>query len=582
MVKHYPVPDISGKIFFVAPDGDSMETGLSAERPTNLRQAIEKASGGDVIILRGGIYRIGNLIFNQGITLQPFGDEHPVLKGTFEAKVWKQQDNGLWITHWEYLFPDRPQNWWRRYRHGQSTPLHRFNNDMVFVDGKFLQSAGWEGELDENNFYIDYETGLVYLAIDPRDKLVEITAFDIGLHRIIGNCYGRNSDSIGPVIRGIEFTQYAFRAIEIDGIEPQGLSDEADHGKDVVGTVLENCEISYASRVGAFLRGDSLKILNCKVSNTGTEGIYIVGSSDALLEKNIFTRNNIENIEGYYASAVKIFNQSYRVTCRDNLVTDLPNSTGIWYDVGNVDGVFINNWIEGVGDIHKKFHDDYVWPSDNGFYFEISKGVICAGNVFVNCDHGACIYNSSDARIYNNTFINSIVAIGRTSRGDNVDHFGWHPTTGPGVEERDGHEFVNNLMVADENFQKPLLFVWDTLCGRINTPHLKIMDHNVYVRKSEKNKYPLILWSPSDNEKCQQGFELPEDLNEKYPQFSASSRYYPATKIQVFKSVDLNNYQLLESFPGVDAGEIIPADIVHILDIKKQYQGYVGAYNIQE
>ena len=63
----------------------------------------------------------------------------------------------------------------------------------------------------------------------------------------------------------------------------------------------------------------------------------------------MFSRNNIEDITGYYPAAVKIFNQTHRVTCRDNLIYDLPISNGIWYDVGNVDGRFLNNWVEGVG-----------------------------------------------------------------------------------------------------------------------------------------------------------------------------------------------------------------------------------------
>jgi len=37
------------------------------------------------------------------------------------------------------------------------------------------------------------------------------------------------------------------------------------------------------------------------------------------------------------------------------------------YDVGNRDGVIINNWIEGAND---------------GFFFEISRGATVAGNVF--------------------------------------------------------------------------------------------------------------------------------------------------------------------------------------------------------
>lgn len=580
--RFYELPQVDGQIYYIAPDGNKEEPGINPDQPTTIEAVIRKAETGDAIILRGGIYRTGNLVFNQGITLQAYANEHPVLKGTYIATEWEKQENGIWVTSWKHLFPSKPQSWWRRYRHGHNTPQHRFNNDMVFVDGRFLQSAGWEGELDDNSYYIDYESGLVYLSIDPTDKLIEITAYDVGLHRVIEDCYGRSSDSIGPIIRGIKFTQYAYRAIEIDGNEPVGLSDELNHGNDVVGTVLENCEISYCSRVGAFLRGDSLKVLNCKVSNTSIEGLYIIGSSDVLLEKNLFTKFNIENISEYYATAVKIFNQCYRVTCRDNMITDIINACGIWYDVGNVNGVFINNWIENVGDISREFHDDRIWPSDNGFYFEISKGVICAGNVFVNCDHGVCIYNSCDAKIYNNTFVNSVVAFGRTARGDNIDHFGWHPTTGPGVEERHGHIFMNNLLTADGSFQRPLLFVWDTLCGRINTPHFSQLNNNAYARASQENLYPLILWSPFENEKCQQGFDYLEDLNKIYPRFSSNSKYYTLSAPQIFQDIDAADYTPLKTFPGSDIAIKLPDEISKAMGIDKRNTKYTGAYPISD
>jgi hypothetical protein len=188
----------------------------------------------------GGIYRTGNLILNQGITIQPYADEQPVLKGTYVADKWESLGNGLWTTKWTRLFPSSPDTWWRRNREGKKTPLHRFNNDMVLVDGKFLQAVGWEGEVDENTFYIDYDAGVVYIGIDPTDRLVEITAFDIALFRTIGECHGKKSDRKGPKIRGITFTQYAYSALEVEGKYPEGLSNEANHGKDVVGTTLEH------------------------------------------------------------------------------------------------------------------------------------------------------------------------------------------------------------------------------------------------------------------------------------------------------------------------------------------------------
>jgi len=576
VIQNYELPKVTGKIYYVAPDGKAEQTGETLSAPTTIEAAIERVKSGDVIVMRGGTYRTGNLILNQGITFQPYKDEQPILKGTYVADKWQSQRYGLWTTSWTRLFPSKPADWWQRLREGKLTPLHRFNNDMVFVDGKFLQSAGWEGEVDENSFYINYETGLVYIGFDPKDHLIEITAFDVALLRTTKDVHGKTSDKKGPVIKGITFTQYAYRAIEIEGTEPEGISPEANHGKEVVGTTFENCTISFCSRVAGYFRGDKLTMRNCKISDTSTEGVYVIASSDVLLEKNIFTRNNIERITGYFPAAVKIFNQSYRVTCNDNLVIEQPYSNGIWYDVGNVDGVFINNWIEGVGNKDSEIRTDQLWPSDNGFFFEISKNVICAGNVFVDCDHGLMVLNSSNAHIYNNTFVNSMACIGRNERVAAGDHFGWHASSGPDLDKRDGHIFVNNLMMRDENFHRPLLFVWQraSLCEQLKNSQLKQIDYNVYVRSSETES-PLILWSPANNNKCQINLDSPEGLQKLYPEYSVHSKYFPNYNGQIFKSTALGNYQLIQSFPAANIGMQLPMEVSKLLGQSKKY---IGAY----
>lgn len=574
----YVLPKVDGRIYYVAPDGKKETTGETLTSPTTIEAAIERVKTGDAIIMRGGTYRTGNLVLNQGITIQPYMDEQPVLKGTYVATAWRDLGNGLWTTKWDHLFPAMPASWWQRDREGKQTPLHRFNDDMVFVDGRFLQSAGYEGEVDENSFYIDYRSGLVYIGTNPSNRLVEITAFNVGLHRITGECHGKVSDQKGPVIKGITFTQYAYRAIEIEGKNPEGISPESDHGKDVTGTTLENCTITFCSRVAAYLRGDKLTLRNCKVSDTSTEGIYILSSSDVLLEKNIFMRNNIEQITGYYPAAVKIFNQCYRVTCQDNLVMDLPYSHGIWYDVGNVDGYFLNNWVEGVGNIYRGISASSIWPAQGGFFFEISKEAVCAGNVFVNCEYGILILNSCDVRMYQNTLINSTACISRDGRSAAGDHFGWHPSTGPDVDKREGHVFVNNLMSGDATFDRPLLFVWQPpfLCEKLTRPQLKQVDYNVYVQTTNKKTLPLILWSPVMNDTCITGFNSPVDMNKLHPEFSANSALY--YDYSVFKSDELGNYQLLQEFPGAKTGSPLPDEIRVLLKRPEQDIPYVGAY----
>jgi len=567
-----------------------METGETLAKPTTLGTAMQRVVTGDAIVMRGGTYRTGGLQFNQGITIQPYADEQPIVKGTKVADKWERQGSGLWKTPWTRLFPAKPADWWPQ-ANNKRTPLHRFNNDMVFVDGRFLQSAGSQGEVDANSFFIDYNDRTVFIGTDPANRLVEITAFDSALTRTKGRCFGKNSDKKGPTIRGIVFTQYAYRALEIEGTEAERLSNESKFGKDVVGTTLENCTISFCSRVAAYLRGDKLTMRNCLVSDTSTEGIYVISSSDVLLERNIFRRNNIENITGYFPAGVKIFNQCYRVTCKDNLVTDLANSNGIWYDVGNVDGRIIDNWFENVGSINTPFSKERFWPSDNGFFFEISKGAICAGNVFVNCDHGLFILNSCNVQIYNNTFVNSVACIGRTDRTAAGDLFGWDASTGPDINDREGHVFVNNLLTGDENFSRPLLAFSQTalafsqtasLCERLSKPQVKQLDYNAYVRRSKTASSPLIFWSPAGGSRCQVPVASLEDLRKLHPEFSAHSHYLADYNGPLFKSAEpgsYHNYQLLQAFPGSKTAAPLPSEISRLLlGQPKTGEPFIGAY----
>jgi hypothetical protein len=546
----------------VAPDGRAEAAGTTLAEPTTLEAAIERVATGDAIVLRGGTYRTGGLRLNQGITLQPHLDERPVLKGTRVATEWQALRGKVWRTSWKTLFPAKPLGWWQRAREGTRTPLHRFNNDMVFVDGKLLKSAGWEGELDESSFYVDYEAGQVYIGADPANRLVEITAFDGALVRTTATVHGKKNDRKGPVIRGITFTQYAWRALEVEGKrsfgpneeptdEPLGPADPATYGKEVTGTTLENVTISFCSRVGGYFRGDGLVLRNSLISDTSTEGFYVIGSSDVLLERNIFRRNNVEELTGYYPSAVKIFNQSHRVTCRDNLVLDNPHSNGIWYDVGNRDGVFVNNWVQ----------DSLV-----GFLFEISRGATVAGNVFVRCGRGLWALNSSGVRAYHNTFVDTMASFERTERSAQGDHFGWHPKTGPDVDEREGHAFVGNLLVASEAFRAPLLRVDQpkALCSRLTRSPLTDVDGNVYVRHGQAAQ-PLLVWSPAAGESCQAEIAALDDLRKLLPGLEARGRAFAGWQGALFRSPELANYELAKALEGLQPADDLPAEVAKLL-----------------
>jgi parallel beta-helix repeat protein len=572
----YEVPGGAAHVYYVAPDGSADSTGTSLDAPTTLESAITRVVTGDAIILRGGTYRAGGLVLNQGVSIQPYRDEKPVIKGTRVAAEWTSLREGIWRTKWETLFPSEPLGWWRREREGMRTPLHRFNNDMLFVDGVAFRSAGWEGELDDSSYYMDYEAGYVYIRIDPTGKLVEITAHDSALVCTPKEVHGKKADNKGPAIRGITFTQYAYRALEVEGkrgsvpstVEPTddpiGLADPETFGKEVVGTLLENVTITHCSRVAGYFRGDNLVIRNCLVSDTSTEGIYVIASSDCLLERNIIARNNVEQFTGYYPSAVKIFNQTRRVVCRDNLVIDQPHSNGIWYDVGNRDGVFVNNWIEGA---------------IAGFFFEISKGVVAAGNVFVNCETGVRILNSADARIYNNTFVNCGAGFGRDGRSATADHFAWHPSTGPDVEERTGHVFEGNLVVIDRKQELPAVYFWqpENLCDRLKMPHATGVDANAYVTGASTGQ-KTITWSPMPADNCVATFDTLDAFRDAVSGIEKHGVQFDATLRDVFQSPELKNFELARQLDRPEGAPALPDEVREVLGWSEAQARTIGAY----
>jgi len=319
--------------------------------------------------------------------------------------------------------------------------------------------------------------------------------------------------------------------------------------------------------VAGYFRGDGLTIRRSLFSDTSTEGVYVIGSSDVLLEKNIFRRNNVENLTGYYPAAVKSFNPSHRVVCRDNLVMDNPNSNGIWYDVGNRDGVFVDNWVQDCLD---------------GFFFEISQDAICAGNVFLNCDKGIRVLNSANVRVWHNTLINSVASFERDPRSATGDRFGWHPATGPDVDKREGHVFCGNLLVADAGFSKPLLRFEQSraLTGKLTGPQVVQFDGNVYVRSDDAGPAALFVWGPMPGDGGTAEFKTLADFRKLCPQFEAHSKIVASSLGALFKSPDLRRYELIRNLSLPESAVPVPDEIRHQLGLQGQDAIQAGAYPV--
>jgi hypothetical protein len=231
----------------------------------------------------------------------------------------------------------------------------------------------------------------------------------------------------------------------------------------------------------------------------------------------------------------------------------------VWFDVGNRDAVFVNNYVEGA----------LV-----GFFFEISKGATVAGNVFVKNGDGARALNSADVHMFNNTFVDNPARFERNERSNVGDHFAWHPTTGPDVAEREGHVFVNNLVVASASTRGPLLQAEQApaLCGKLTKPMLSQVDGNIYVRPAGITA-PLAQWSPADTPNCTAAPATLSELGQVAPGVDAKSRQIDGTSRDVFKAPDLMRYELRTP---LKTAVPTPSAVLKMMGWKKG--GTVGAY----
>ena len=221
----------------------------------------------------------------------------------------------------------------------------------------------------------------------------------------------------------------------------------------------------------------------------------------------------------------------------------------------------------------------------DGFFFEISRGAIVAGNVFVRCDKGVRVLNSADVRVYNNTFVDTRAAFERNERSATADHFGWHPSTGPDVDQREGHVFANNLLVASETYGNPLLQFEQprSLCTKLPLPQAKAVGGNVYVRANlpGAGAPPLILWSPVANDSCSVRLGSLDEFRKLAPAFEAGGRQLDRTPRSVFMGPDLSRYELLRPLPGTPGGETLPADVRKLLGWSEEDALSPGAYPLR-
>jgi hypothetical protein len=152
------------------------------------------------------------------------------------------------------------------------------------------------------------------------------------------------------------------------------------------------------------------------------------------------------------------------------------------------------------------------------------------------------------------------------------------------VDQREGHVFVNNLLVASDAYRGPLLQFEQpaSLCSKLPRPQAKQVGGNVYVRATLPGATaappPLIVWSPAPTDNCVSRLPSLDEFRKLAPPFEATGRQLDRTPRSIFKGPDLGRYELLHPLPGTPGGELLPADVRNLLGWTDEDARSPGAY----
>jgi parallel beta-helix repeat protein len=383
---------LSAKELQVAPGGSDDGDGISAPFRT-IQKAVGQAGPGDVIRIRGGIYREGIEALKGGskeapLRIEAFPGETPIIKGSEIVRDWIKDEGAVWKkTDWkegtQQVFVDFDRN--------PGAPLVQIGYPAKFYHGDaggniffFPDPIGKNrADMKPGSFYWEEETKTLYVWLADGS--------DPNLHEMEVSIRPKLFQMRRPYLhlKGLHF-----RHTNSATYREQGTAVELSEG-----SVVENCDIQWCDFAGlslAYKQHDN-QVINCNISNNGAVGIGASATYGFVVRGCKLWGNNYKNFNPlWHAGGLKSTTQAYGIV--ENNDVGYNNGSGIWFDYADSDGpkIIRNNYVHDNG------------PKDAGIMFECSVNGLIANNLLVNnARRGIYISASERTKTYNNTIVGS-------------------------------------------------------------------------------------------------------------------------------------------------------------------------------
>ncbi|WP_030457037.1 right-handed parallel beta-helix repeat-containing protein [Herbidospora cretacea] len=452
----YPVPEGA---FFVAPDGDDSAEGSGQHPWRTLGHAVETVPAGSTIVLREGVYHEKVEIFRKRLTIQNHPGEVVWFDGSEPVGGWVR-DGSLWRRDgWDVRFDNTDftagggEDW---HMVDPEFPMANWP-DQVFVDDRQLAQVQTREQAGPGSFFVDYQTGQLFIGDDPTGRDVRATTLDEALYF---------EGAHGSVLRGVGVRRYATSLPRIAAVK--AFADDM---------TIENSVFAQTSVTGLSLKGARITVAHNLFEGNGQVGVGGHKSDDATIVGNVSRGNNVERFMMTPVSGGLKITESRRMTVVGNLMED-NRGPGIWLDESIVGAVVARNMARN--------------NAHHGIHFEISADALIAGNVVAsNGTHGIYVNESSDVRVWNNTVTDNKgrqIYVIDGARQQLVPGVTWNVS---GVEVR------NNVLSSAG--AEPLVAVRD-LTRRKGAADMASLDHNVYHRRGPGPLADWADWTRADAE----------------------------------------------------------------------------------
>ncbi|MCF6223313.1 MAG: right-handed parallel beta-helix repeat-containing protein [Flavobacteriaceae bacterium] len=408
--------------YYVATDGNDSNDGLSLSTPfkTILKASQEADTPGDIVEIRGGVYREGNISHQYSgnadsyITFKSHNNEEVIIKGSniYENFTVHPTNSNIWKVE------------------GVD-----FNAQQIFSNGEMLRKIGYP------NFRVDdvnnpnYEfSHVIYYPLNECSEmpfgLCEGTFYFDEIEKELWVWFPNNLNPNQGVIE-ISNKRWIWRNIIGEYIKLEGLNfmhtnvlgslePPANITPVVQGSavtlgkfgVVDNCTFSYCDFGGLHFNkkttdqigGDFGQVVkNSTFHHNGAVGFSANQVGGILVEDNVFYENSYRPFVTIWASAAMKFIPNVWGEIKNNTIT---NSYGhaIWFDWCTTENEILvhNNYIENAG-IPLNHPRITGKESGQGVFIEITGNAKVYNNIIINAYHrGVYLSTAWNAKVANN------------------------------------------------------------------------------------------------------------------------------------------------------------------------------------